>query len=390
MLRTKAAFAAACLTLFSAVPSANADDADAAGGDILTIGSDAPALAVEHWVSTGSGFDKVTEFEEGRVYVVEFWATWCGPCIASMPHLAELQKEYASQKVQLISISDEDLPTVEGFLERPVRGAEADEEDEKPTYAKLTSVYSLTTDPDGSVYRDYMEAASQNGIPTGFIVGKTGQIEWIGHPMTIDEPLAAVVDGSWDRDAFGKEFEASQRLNRLESEVMQASFSGDTDRALKLIDEFEKDAGPEQKEMALQMRLSVLMQGDNGEELGKVADKAFADAKDPMMTLGVARMVAAFEGETAVPKSTLEAALGAVGDIGDEIPEQFRPFIADTEAALHATMGNTEKAVEILKKEIERIGDKTPMGRRLTMRLNELAPADDDAAEKNSDEDRDE
>ena len=144
----------------------------------LTIGSKAPKLDIEHWVSNGNDkFKPVKEFETGKVYVVEFWATWCGPCVMSMPHLAETQKKYADKGVQLISVSDEDLETVKGFLEKPVKGAEAEKDDKENTYGKLTSVYCLTTDPDKSVYEGYMDAAGQNGIPTCFIVGKSGVIE---------------------------------------------------------------------------------------------------------------------------------------------------------------------------------------------------------------------
>ena len=70
------------------------------------------------------------------------------------------------------------------------------------SFADVTKGYCLTTDPDRSAHRDYMEAAGQNGIPTAFIVGKTGEIEWIGHPMEMDGPIEQIVAGSWDRDVY--------------------------------------------------------------------------------------------------------------------------------------------------------------------------------------------
>jgi thiol-disulfide isomerase/thioredoxin len=203
----------------------------------LTIGTKAPAINIEHWVSLGKDrFKAIETFEKDKVYIVEFWATWCGPCVQSMPHLVDVQNKYADKGVQIISVSDEDLETVQGFLERKVRGSE---EGKESTYAELTSAYCLTTDPDGSVHTAYMNAAGQNGIPCCFIVGKTGQIEWIGHPMSMDEPLEAVVAGNWDREAFATEFKLTQKVEFLASRVMRMP----KDKALEAIEEARKEAG---------------------------------------------------------------------------------------------------------------------------------------------------
>jgi thiol-disulfide isomerase/thioredoxin len=197
-------------------------------GPSLTIGSVAPNLDIENWIQTGNGaFEPVTTFANDHVYVVEFWATWCGPCVASMPHLAALQGEYADKQVQIISITAEDLATVEAFLDRKVRG------EEDKTYRELTAAYCLTSDPDRSCDADYMKAAQQRGIPTAFIVGKDGHIEWIGHPMSMDEPLKSIVNSTWDREQFAIELEHRKVIEQAFNEGM----TGDAVAAIERLKE---------------------------------------------------------------------------------------------------------------------------------------------------------
>lgn len=106
-----------------------------ASPESLTIGSAAPPLDIEHWYS-GDVPPGLFAFEPGQVYVVEFWATWCGPCVRSLPHLAELQREYADRGVTILSVSDEESEIVKAFLKLSVRGKD---KDDPSTYAELTS-----------------------------------------------------------------------------------------------------------------------------------------------------------------------------------------------------------------------------------------------------------
>src|SRR5205807_3002075 len=85
----------------------------ATADEVLNIGDPPPAMAVSSWVKG----DKVESFEPGKTYVVEFWATWCGPCRTSIPHLTELQKKYRDRvKFIGVSVFEHDAKGVEPFV----------------------------------------------------------------------------------------------------------------------------------------------------------------------------------------------------------------------------------------------------------------------------------
>ena len=179
------------------------EDAQVEDAKKLTIGDTAPPIDIAHWIKG----KKIDEFETGKVYVVEFWATWCGPCIRSMPHLSELQKKYTDYDVKFIGVSDEDLQTVVSFLFEEYKADGKIHNDR--------TQYTLTTDPDESVKNDYFRAAGQRGIPTAFIIGKDTKVEWIGHPMEMEEPLEAVVKDKWERDAYKMKVQDDRRAQEI-------------------------------------------------------------------------------------------------------------------------------------------------------------------------------
>jgi thiol-disulfide isomerase/thioredoxin len=336
-----------CITLTVGDDKDKKDGEQSTNSSELTIGTKAPALDVEHWVQDGNGkFKPVTEFQPGQVYVVEFWATWCGPCRASMPHLVETQEKY-EKEVQIVSISDEDLPTVEAFLKKNSPEAPG------KTYGELTSAYCLTTDPDKSNYAAYMDAAGQNGIPTAFIVGKDGYVEWIGHPMTMDEPLKAIVEDKWDRETFKQEFAAKQKIDLKLNEVSRALQQRKFKEALSLIDEALGEAPESLAPMLNRYKLMIMLQtGDEG-----VADhlkKLSADVEDGNALNEMAWMVyQASNGGIKVSDELLTAAVEIAEKAVNASQGQIKGYSLDTLAHLKHKQGDLESAIKFQTEAVE-------------------------------------
>lgn len=65
------------------------------------VGQQAPLLDLSHWRNG----EVTAEDMKGKIVVVDFWATWCGPCIAAIPHNNEMAEQYKDQGVIVLGVS---------------------------------------------------------------------------------------------------------------------------------------------------------------------------------------------------------------------------------------------------------------------------------------------
>ena len=75
-----------------------------------------PAPAFE--LSDLSGAKVNSKSLKGTIYILDFWATWCGPCVASLPHLDDLNTEYGPQGVKMFAVNEqEEKAAVKKFMD---------------------------------------------------------------------------------------------------------------------------------------------------------------------------------------------------------------------------------------------------------------------------------
>lgn len=86
--------------------------AQATGTDI-TVGKDASSITIV----TADDVREAVDAGHGRVTIVNFWATWCPPCVAELPYFAQVYEEYERDRLHFLSISADHPETIEDAVE---------------------------------------------------------------------------------------------------------------------------------------------------------------------------------------------------------------------------------------------------------------------------------
>jgi thiol-disulfide isomerase/thioredoxin len=135
-------------------------------------GGEAPELYVTQWLNGQPDL-------EGKVVVVDFWATWCGPCVKGIPHLNELAGRFRKDLV-VIGISDE---TPEAFRQGLTR----------QTLTARNFSYHLALDQTRRMY----STVGATAIPHAIVMSSDWVVRWQGHPATLRaNDLAMIVEAN--------------------------------------------------------------------------------------------------------------------------------------------------------------------------------------------------
>jgi thiol-disulfide isomerase/thioredoxin len=319
---------------------APASNQDAKQASTLGVGDAAPALSIAKWIKG----QPVEKFEKGKVYMVEFWATWCGPCITSMPHISELQKKYADQGFVAIGVTSTDT-----------RGNTLEKVEKMVADKGATMGYTVAWDKERATNDAFMRAAEQNGIPCSFLVDREGKIAYIGHPMGIDKVLEQVVAGKHDiaklkADAAAAKL-AEQRATAMQQALGQKIQAKDWDGVAVLCDEMAA-LGGEFVEQGAMVKFQIMLY--QAKDPARVAAAAKAALEGPCKDSGNAlNAMAWMMCEDRHKVAGLDYALAVkIAERASTLADGKDPQVLDTLARAHFKKGDLAKAIEIQKQAV--------------------------------------
>jgi thiol-disulfide isomerase/thioredoxin len=318
----------------------------------LTIGYPAPPLQVRDWLK-GKPFQS---FDKGRIYVIEFWATWCAPCIASMPHLSSLALNY-KDKVTILGIDTKEKKTtslqkVKAFVDSLGNRMN----------------YDVAIEDSNFMQTEWFDASGEQGIPKTFVVDADGRLAWIGHPRELDDVLYKIVNNNWNINEALAKRNLNRRLAELDDSAMHVlnkymddpykkNDPGEPDSALYVIEQIiRKEPGLRYAPVIATSTFSALLRKDahKAYEFGKIALATFT-YEDPPYGLFIGT-IDWYSKKLNLPGEIYELAAEAYqakidryGEFGNiDIPKSYQKM-----ADMYCHAKNKLKAIDAIQKAIE-------------------------------------
>ena len=219
---------AAICTAETAAPAAKTAETTLVAGSALTT----DVFAKLDWIQ-GSG---PKAWEPGKVYIFECWATWCGPCLAAIPHVNELHKKYAAKGliVSGINVWEDGKDKVAEFVKNKGDGM---------------SYNVAYTGKGGAFETEWLKPAGITGIPHAFVV-KDGKLVMKTHPMQLTEEVIEALLAGGDAqkkamDGLASKQAAQDKVKGVMMAFGQAKAKSDAEgmqKAMGDLKELDKDS----------------------------------------------------------------------------------------------------------------------------------------------------
>jgi len=305
------------------------------GEPTLTVGDPAPPLDVRGFIVGAP----MAAHGEGPVRLLLFWSTICWPCRGSIPDVASLVKRYGDQ-LQVISVAADTDDAVANFIETTPWGGYID--------------YRVAIDREQSTQNRYLHASGRPVLPMAFIIGREGIIEWLGSPRDMDDALASIVAGTWDRAEGIAAVERRRAFDRLHGQLgsafIDATNAEDWDRVLELIARLEAadptaTAAPTERFRVLLVRSKRV---NEGYEAARELLQRFP--RDASILHRAARMI--LETPDLEPRDTA-LAYELAYRASEQLLHEHASFLA-TLAAAHEANGRLAEAVQTMITAVDR------------------------------------
>lgn len=315
------------------------------------IGDKAPAVQISDWISHPPPALPGEKQAGKKVFLVEFWATWCPPCLKSIPHLSKLHEKHHKDGLVIIGISNEEVETIKAFIEK-----------------KMKMPYFVGRDDEMKTTEAWAEDVKT--IPYAYLVDKTGVVVWSGDPLAdaavMDQVIGEVLADKFDAEAAKNAAATERKYKELELDLQAAYTAQDKEKMFDIIDRmialkpltlkaylskryFLKTLGREDELPALDALIETTFK-DSDNDLRNIVgfelDKDLSDRSPGLMLRCALRLneltkgrdvetlatLARIQCEFGMIEAAIETQTQAVGLASDEMLEQQKKVLAYYEA----------------------------------------------------------
>ncbi|MBI4567807.1 MAG: redoxin domain-containing protein [Planctomycetes bacterium] len=300
----------------------------------LDVGDEAPEIAIAHWAN-GAGTSVADAKKEKKVLVIEFWATWCGPCRQSIPHISKLYDELGAKGLSVVGVSREAKEKVADFVKKG-----------NPKFS-----YFVGVDDGGKTHAAYMEGVA--GIPHAFVIDQKGVVAWQGHPMGgMEGVVRQLLAGKFNSENAKKMAALRERLDNAKEKQDIEGAEKAADLILAL-DPTDDDAA------STKMTILRHMKQDREGYLKAFRDrlKALTNNDDPAASAGaVAEAAGKMLDESDLAWVDLPAAVNAAKSAADA-DKGKTPAVSAVLARAYYRLGLVDKAIATQKSAVSAAKD---------------------------------